>query len=105
MNDELEAIEMTIEQAESKVAKAEKWKKLIENPLFKELVTDDYLDADAVRMMINLKPTGMTDIDQNIIMAKTVFNRFIANTLAEGEVAQMAIEEHRDLLAEAKEER
>lgn len=105
MNDELEAIEMTIEQAEGKVAKAEKWKKLIENPLFKELVTDDYLDADAVRVMIQLKPTGMTDIDKNLIMAKTVFNRFIANTLAEGEVAQMAIDEHRDMLTEVREAR
>ena len=98
MNDEIERIEMTIEQAEAKIAKAEKVKQLIEQPLFKELITDGYLGDDAVRLTMNLKPGGDNDTTVAMLQGKASFSRYIAFLIAEGEQAHAAVEENRDLM-------
>ena len=102
MNEEIERIEMTIEQAQAKVEKAEKFTKLLANPLFKELITDDYLGDDAVRITIGLKPGGDNAVAMSFLEAKANFSRYVGNVLNEGAMAAESIDEHKDLMAELK---
>jgi len=100
MNEEMQAVEMTIGQAEHKIAQGDKWQTLLANPLFEELVTKDYLGDDAVRLAMNLKPDGENDIVNNFLMAKSVFSRFVGEKLNSREDALQALEEHKNLRAE-----
>lgn len=96
MNDEIERIQVTLEQLESKVEKAGKWEQLLANPLFRELITEDYLGDDAVRLTMNMKPKSEdNEIVSNMLIAKSVFSRFVAQILEEGEIAKYSIEENK----------
>jgi len=101
MNEELNRVQVTLAQAEMKVEKAEKWEKLLANPLFEELITKDYLGDDAVRLTMNLKPkSDDNEIVSNMLIAKATFSRFVGNILEEGMNAKMSIEENSELLSE-----
>jgi len=101
MNDEIERVQMTIDQAQAKVIKSEKWEKLLGSPLFKELITEDYLGDDAVRLTMNLKPRNEdNEVLNTMLQAKSIFSRFVANVLQEGEMARNSIEEHLELKGE-----
>ena len=105
MNDEIERVEMTLEQAKAKVEKAGKWQKLLANPLFKELVTEDYLGDDAVRLTMNLKPKSEdNEIANNMLIAKSVFSRFVAGILEDGRISHEAILENEALKLELQAE-
>ena len=98
MNEELNAVEMTIEQAEAKIILMEKWEKLLSNPLFNELVTKDYLGDDAVRLVINIKPkSDDNEIVNNFLMAKSIFSRFVGEKISNGYEAIEALAEHKAL--------
>lgn len=99
MNDELQAVEMTIEQAEAKIALMEKADKLMSNDLFKELITDGYLGDDAVRLTLHLKPGGGNENERinAMLEAKATFSRFMAFIIADGENAIYALQEHKEL--------
>jgi len=99
-NQEIAAVEMTIEQAEARIAKMEKWEKLTKYPLFDELVTKDFLGDDAVRLVMNIKPTGENEIVENFLMAKSIFSRFVAAKIASGYEAISALDEHKTMLSE-----
>ena len=101
MNQEVQNIEMTITQAEAKIAKMQQWEKLLANPLFDELVTKDYLGDDAVRLMIGLKPkTDDNEITNSMLLAKSLFSRYVGQVIDEGVTAIGALEEHKDMLRE-----
>ena len=102
MNEESQAVDMTIEMAEAKIATMQEWETLLKNPLFDKLITKDYLGDDAVRLTINLKPTGENDIINNMLAAKAVFSRFIGEKLHTGVEAIQALEEHKELQAELR---
>ncbi len=102
MNEEVQRIEMTIEQAESKIAKAQKAEQLLGNPIFKELITEGYLGDDAVRLVMNLKPGKDNETTDALLNGKAVFSRYIANVLAEGAMAQATLDEHREMLREVE---
>ena len=105
MNDEIERVEMTLEQAKAKVEKADKWTKLLANPLFKELITEDYLGDDAVRLTMNLKPkTEDNEIVNTMLTAKSIFSRFVAGILEDGRVSHEAIIENEALKLELQAE-
>lgn len=104
MNDEIERVQMTIEQAEAKVEKAEKFRKLLANELFDELITKDYLGDDAVRLTIGLKPGGDNAITMSFLEAKANFSRYVGNVLNEGDSAAVSLDEHRELMAEMDKE-
>jgi len=98
MNEEVERIHMTIAQAEAKVARAAKVETLLQDPLFKEVITEDYLGDDAVRLTVNLKPGDENKITHAMLEAKAVFSRFIAHVIAEGAMAESSLEEHKELM-------
>jgi len=105
MNEELQAIELTEAQAEAKIEKAEKWKKLLADPLFDELVTKDYLGDDAVRLTLQFSPKAEDNgIVTTMLSAKSIFSRFVGNVLNDGEVAVTTLEEHRQLRQELDKE-
>ena len=105
MNEELNAVEMTIEQAESKIALMEKWEKLLKNPLFEELVTKDYLGDDAVRLTMNLKPKAEdNEVVNNFLSAKSIFSRFVSQKIHAGFEAIAALDEHKAMLSEMNSE-
>lgn len=99
MNEELEATQMTIEQAEMKIKRMETVDKLLENPLFKEIVTDGYLGDDAVRLTMNIKPGGDNDVVYALLAAKATFSRYVHHIIADGENAIQALQENKELLA------
>ena len=72
MNEESQAVDMTIEMAEAKIATMQEWETLLKNPLFDKLISKDYLGDDAVRLTINLKPTGENDIIKSQIGGEDV---------------------------------
>jgi len=99
MNEEQEEIYMTISEAEAKIAKMEKWQELLNNKLFKELVTDDYLGDDAVRLTIGIKPKAEdNEVTNNLLMAKAMFSRFVGKAINDGQTAVQAVEENQELL-------
>ncbi len=98
MNEELDAVQMTIEQAEQKIALMEKADKLMNNPLFKELITDGYLGDDAVRLTLHIKPGEENNRIHSLLEAKAVFSRYFAFIVADGENAIYALDEHKELL-------
>ena len=100
MNEEVQRIQLTIEEAEKRIATAEKWRKILEIPLFKELITEGYLEKDAVRITMSLKPDGENDIANNMLMAKMIFSRFVGNAIEDGYQAEISLAEHREALAE-----
>ena len=101
MNEELNAVEMTIEEAEAKIALMEKWEKLVSNPLFNELITKDYLGDDAVRLMIGLKPkVEDNEVTNSMLLAKSLFSRYVGLVIEEGHVAIGALAEHKEMLRE-----
>ncbi len=105
MNDEIERVEMTLEQAKAKVAKAEKWTKLLANPLYKELVTEDYLGDDTVRLTMVLKPkVEDNEIVNTMLTSKSIFSRFVAGILEEGRISHEAIIENEALKLELQAE-
>ena len=104
MNEEIQRIEMTIEQAEAKIKKADSVRSLLANPLFKEIITDGYLGDDAVRLTMNLKPGDENTVTMSMLNAKSIFSRYIAYQLAEGEQAAGSLEEHRLLMLEVDKE-
>jgi len=105
MNDEIERVEMTLEQAKGKVEKASKWQKLLSDPLFRELVTEDYLGDDAVRLTMILKPKSEdNEITSTMFTAKSIFSRFVAGILDDGETSHMAILENEALKLELQAE-
>ena len=104
MNEEVQRIQLTIEEAERRIEVAEKWKKLLDNKLFKELVTDGYLEKDAVRIAMSLKPDGENTIANNMLMAKMIFSRYVGNAIEDGYQAQISLREHNEALAEVESE-
>lgn len=105
MNEELDRVQLTLEQAQARVEKAEKWEKLLANPLFNELVTKDYLGDDAVRLTMNLKPKAEdNEIVSTMLSAKSILSRFVGNVIEEGQNSRMAIEENAQYLAELESE-
>ncbi len=98
MNEETALIQVTLKQLEVKVEKANKWEALIANPLFDELITKDYLGDDAVRLTMNFKPKSEdNEIVSNLLVAKAMLSRFVANVIAEGEQARLSIDENQAL--------
>ena len=98
MNEELNAVEMTIDQAEAKILLMEKWEKLLKNPLFDELVTKEYLGDDAVRLAINIKPKADdNEVVHNFLMAKAIFSRYVGEKISSGFDAIEALAEHKAL--------
>ncbi len=98
MNEEVQRIQVTLKQLETKVEKAQKWEALIANPLFVELITKDYLGDDAVRLTMNFKPkSDDNEIVSSLLTAKAMFSRFVANVIAEGEQAKLSIDENQAL--------
>jgi len=104
MNEEIHRIQLTIEQAEKRIAEADKWKKLLENPLFKELVTEGFLEKDATRITMSLKPGDENGIALDMLKAKMIFSRYVGNTIEEGYQAEQSLTEHRALLDETEAE-
>ena len=104
MNEELDAVQMTIEQAEQKIALMEDADKLMANPLFKKLITDGYLGDDAVRLTLHIKPGEENKRVYSLLEAKAVFSRYFAFIVADGENAIYALEEHKELLHTMDEE-
>ena len=105
MNEEIQQIQVTLAQLEAKVEKATKWTKLVNDPLFMELVSKDYLGDDAVRLTMNLKPkTEDNEVSNNLLLAKATFSRFVAQILDEGEQALYSIEENKAAEAEINSE-
>jgi len=98
MNEETALIQVTLKQLEVKVEKANKWEALIANPLFDELITKDYLGDDAVRLTMNFKPKSEdNEIVSNLLIAKAMLSRFVANVIAEGDQARLSIDENQAL--------
>ena len=98
MNEELNAVQMTIEQAEAKIALMEEADKLMANPLFKKLITDGYLGDDAVRLTMHIKPGEDNKRVFTLLEAKAVFSRYFAYIIADGENAIQALQENKELL-------
>jgi len=101
MNDDIQRIEMTIEDAERKVELAEKAEKLIEDKLFDEIISELYLGTDASRLALQLGRSKDGDARvYDMLKAKSYFSRFMANLIHEGQTASQAIAEHKELLAQ-----
>jgi hypothetical protein len=101
MNEEIQAIQMTLEEAEAKVKRADDADKLLKNKIFKELITELYLGTDASRLAMQLGKSGDSDIRIHAMLrSKADFSRFIGNILNEGDMAQESINEHKELLAD-----
>ena len=101
MNEEIQTIQMTIEEAELKVATAEKVQELVKNPLFNELITDLYLGTDSSRLTMQLGKSDESDTRVHAMLrSKAEFSRFIGNLMNEGEVAYESIQEHKELLSD-----
>jgi len=104
MNEEMQNVQMTIDQAEAKISLAEDVEKLIGHPLFKKIITDGYLGDDAVRLTMNLKPEAdKNEIINSMLTAKSVFSRHIAQLLEDGRIAMETLNEHRELETEISE--
>jgi len=101
MNDEIQTIQMTIEEAEAKVVMAEKVNELLKNSLFNEVITDLYLGTDSSRLTMQLGKSDESDTRiQAMLRSKAEFSRFIGNLLNDGEVAHDSIQEHKELLSD-----
>ncbi len=98
MNEELERVQVTIEQLEAKIDKAAKWEQLLANSLFNELVTEEYLGNDVVRLVMGLKPeTDKNEVTNSMLFAKSAFSRYVAGVLEEGQHALYSLEENKTL--------
>ena len=98
-------IQVSLEELEAKIEKAAEWKKLLDSPLFKKLVTDEYLGDDAIRLTMNIKPDSeKNEIVNNMLMAKATFSRYVGHILDEAQNAEIAIAEHKEALAELDKE-
>ena len=98
MNEELEQVQATIEQLEAKVKLAEKMAKLVGNKEFNELITEGYLGNDIVRLTLNLKPKAEdNEIVNTMLTAKSIFSRYVAEIMSEGDEAYRSLEEHKRL--------
>ena len=104
MNQDAQRIEMTIDQARAKIKKMEDVDTLLKDKLFNELITEGYLGDDAVRITMNLKPGKDNDTSYSMLNAKSIFSRYIANIIHEGEVAIQALQENQDALLEVEAE-
>jgi len=101
MNDEIQTIQMTIEEAEAKVVMADKVNELLKDKLFTEVITDLYLGTDSSRLTMQLGKSDESDTRiQAMLRGKAEFSRFIGNLLNEGEVAYESIQEHKELLSD-----
>ena len=100
MNEEVQRIQLTIEEAEKRIEIADKWKKLLEQPLFKELVTEGYLEKDITRITMSLKPDGENTVANNMLMAKMIFSRYVGNAIEDGYQAEISLDEHKQALIE-----
>ena len=101
MNEEVQRIQLTIEEAEKRIETAGKWKKLLEQPLFKELITEGYLEKDITRITMSLNPDQEKNtIANNMLTAKMIFSRYVGNAIEDGYQAEISLEEHKQALSE-----
>ena len=104
MNDELQQVQITIEEAERRIELRNKWEKLLANPEFKELVTEGYLEKDIVRITMSLKPGDDNKIANDMLKAKMIFSRYVGNIMEDGYQATQSLQEHNELLKEMDQE-
>ncbi len=94
----MERVQVTIEELEQKVELATKWSTLLDNPLYNELVTMNYLGDDSVRLVLQMKPKAEdNEITSNMLIAKSVLSRYVGHILDEGQTAYESLVENKAL--------
>ena len=108
MNQEMERIELSIEQAKEKIALAKSLEKLKDNPDFKKLFTNKYLNSYAINLVNRKAMHSMQDDKQQLYIEGQIgaighLNQFLLFITQEGMIAEKALidsEKEQDLLHE-----
>lgn len=96
----IEQIELTIEEAQKTVAKAEMARRLSTNRDFQKLVMEDYWVEEAARLThLFTDPQAPDEVRQsahNDMIGVGGFKRFMSQTILQGNMAAQAIEDARE---------
>ncbi len=106
LEEDIQEVEITIEEAKKAVEYAVLVRRLIDNPDFKKLVTEDYFVEEAARLTHLYSEPGLTDDQirwvQNDLLAIGGFKRFIKNKLLLGTNAQHELDHSTEVLEELR---
>jgi hypothetical protein len=106
---QIEEVEIGIEQARAMVSKAESLAALVKNKDFKEVISEGYLKAEAVRLVLlkadpaTLSAEMQASINDGIV-AIGHFNQYLNTVKAIGSMAVKSLGEYEDLRAELLDE-
>lgn len=100
-------IEISIEEAQKKVADREAVKKLFGNRDFKRIFVEGYFKENALRLVgISAEPSTKSHHDDihEEIRAISLLNQYLRNVITFGDIAEHEIGESREALEEYREE-
>jgi len=108
MND-LKQVELTIEEAEKNIEKAEALTRLFANSDFKAIVEEGYFQDNSIALVRRLafpqfdKPESQNRL-QNQMMGVSQLQMFFSQIMMEGNAAKEAMSSHRETLSELLQE-
>lgn len=106
LEDDIQEVEITIKEAKKAVEYAVMVRRLIDNPDFKKLVTEDYFVEEAARLSHLYSEPGLTEDQvrwvQNDLLAIGGFKRFIKTKLLMGTNAQRELEHSNEVMEELR---
>lgn len=103
----IETIELTIQEAQKKVDRAEALRKLHGNREFKKLILEDYFDTELKRLgrcLGSSSPSLVASRDEAVIEIQAIakLQEFFATIIREGRAMEQLIAEHTEMLAELR---
>lgn len=105
----IETVELTIEEAQKKVDRAESLRKLHGNREFKRIILEGYFEAEAQRLIGcigNSAPTLKAQRDEMLLELQAIskLKEYFGSILREGREMEQSIREHNEMLAEMRAE-
>lgn len=99
IENDLQAVEVSIEDAKEKIRKRDALKKLIDLPQFKEIVDEGYFKEEAVRLVHLKADYNMQDPQQQEFVIKAidaigVFRGYLSRIFQQGNSAENALKEY-----------
>jgi predicted adenine nucleotide alpha hydrolase (AANH) superfamily ATPase len=109
MNDSIETVEVSIQQAKETVDKMTSLLKLSKNKDFKKIVEEGYFEKEASRLvLLKADPSLQSDEDQkqidNSIIAIGYFRQYLGTVIQLGRMAEKSLKEDESVLQELRNE-
>ena len=104
---DIEQVELSIEEAQKKVDRADAALRLADNSDFKEIIMNGYCKDEAVRLVNTLNEVGFEEVQPDIkrmLESISDFSRYLRHVVREGRMAKESIIDHENTLDELRAE-